>query len=111
MTVCVLLAAAGCHDRAPRTRSMVFNISMSAFKVEGHQVEVGFSREVWTANGATDTYDLVRSAVVGRLVVTSLVAAGDPVDYDAAINVHEDTAGVLYCREYSPYIDAAIVAP
>jgi hypothetical protein len=107
----MLLAAAGCHDREPSTHAMVFNISMSAFQVEGREVAVGFSRGVWTANGATDTYDLLRGTAVGRLVVSSLVAAGDPNDYDAAINVHEDTAGKLYCREYSPHIAAVIVPP
>jgi len=106
-----LIAGMSCHSRAPSTRSMVFNLTMSAFTVEDHQVEVQFSQEVYTANGVADTLDLKRGAVVGRLVITSLVAAGDPNDYDAAINVHEDTAGVLYCREYSPYIDTVIVAP
>ena len=90
---------------------MVFNISMSAFTVEGQQVEVGSSQSVYTVHGTQDTLDLLRDAVVGRLVITSLVAAGDPNTYDAAINVHEDTAGVLYCREFSPYIDAVIIAP
>jgi hypothetical protein len=90
---------------------MVFNISLSTFQVEGHEVEVGLSREVRTANGATDSFNLVRSTVICQLIVTSLVPAGDPNNYDAAINVREDTAGVLYCREYSPHIDAVIVAP
>jgi hypothetical protein len=90
---------------------MVFNLSMSAFTVEGQQVEVGSSQSVYTAHGAVDTMELKRGAVAGRLVTTSLVTSGDPNQYDAAINVHEDTAGVLYCREYSPYIDAVIIAP
>ena len=107
----LLFAGTSCHGPGPNTRSMVFNLSMSAFEVEGHQVEVGFSQSVRTAHGAVDTVDLKRGAVVGRLVITSLVAAGDPNTYDAAINVHEDTAGILYCREYSPYVDAVIVAP
>ncbi len=109
--VLLLLAGIGCHNREPSTRSMVFNLSLSAFEVEGHQVEVGSSQSVRTAHGVVDTLDLKRGAVAGRLVITSLVAAGDPNDYDAAINVHEDTTGVLYCREYSPYIDAVIIAP
>jgi hypothetical protein len=109
--VFLLFAGVGCHGHGPSTRSMVFNLSMSAFTVEGHQIEVGFSQSVNTAHGVTDTVELKRGAVAGRLVITSLVAAGDPNDYDAAINVHEDTAGVLYCREYSPYIDAVIIAP
>jgi len=90
---------------------MVFNLSMSAFTVEGEHLEVGASQSVYTAHGVADTLDLLRGTVAGRLVITSLVAAGDPNDYDAAINVHEDTAGTLYCREYSPYIDAVIIAP
>ena len=90
---------------------MVFNLSMSAFTVEDHEVEVNFSQAVYTAHGVVDTLNLKRDAVVGRLVITSLVAAGDPNEYDAAINVHEDTAGVPYCTEYSPYIDAVIIAP
>jgi hypothetical protein len=49
--------------------------------------------------------------VYARLVITSLVAADDPNDYDAAVNVHEDSAGVLNCLEFSPYINAEIVAP
>jgi len=106
-----LLAASGCHNTGPNTHSMVFNVSMSSFSVNGRKIEVGYSWGVQTPNGATDTFDITRGAVVGRLVVTSLVPASDPNDYDAAINVHEDTSGVLYCREYSPYIDAAIIAP
>ncbi len=90
---------------------MVFNLSMAAFTVEGHQVDVNFSQSVYTAHGVVETLDLTRGTVAGRLAITSLVPAGDPNTYDAAINVHEDTAGVLYCREYSPYIDAEIVAP
>jgi hypothetical protein len=109
--IAVLLAAAGCHSRGPSTCTMVYNLSLSTFQVEEHQVEVHASRSVYTVNGAIDTFDLTRGAVIGRLVITSLLAAGDPDDYDAAVNVHEDTPGVLYCREYSPYIDAVIVAP
>ena len=90
---------------------MVFNLSMSAFTVEDHQVEVTYSQSVYTEHGVVDTLALKRGAVVGRLVITSLVAAGDPNTYDAAVNVHEDTAGVLYCREFSPYVDAVIIAP
>ena len=90
---------------------MVFNLSMSAFEVEGHQVEIVCSQSVYTEHGVVDTLDLKRGAVVARLVITSLVPAGDPNTYDAAINVHEDTAGVFYCREFSPYVDAVIIAP
>ena len=106
-----LVAGTSCHGHGPSTRSMVFNLSMSAFTVEGHEVEVNFSQAVYTAHCVVDTLDLKRGAVVGRLVITSLVAAGDPNEYDAAVNVHEDTAGLLYCHEYSPYIDAEIIAP
>jgi hypothetical protein len=74
-------------------------------------VEVSHSQSIYTEHAVVDTLDLKRGSVVGRLVITSLVAAGDPNTYDAAINVHEDTVGVLYCREFSPYIDAVIVAP
>jgi hypothetical protein len=90
---------------------MVFNLSVSPFTVVGSEVGVGFSRGVYTAHGVVDTLELVRGVVVGRLVVTSLLPAGDPNTYDAAINVHEDTPGALYCREFSPYIDAVILAP
>lgn len=107
----LLLVGLCCHSHGPSTRSMVFNLSMSAFEVEGHRVEVVFSQSVYTEHGVVDTLDLRRGAVVGRLLIASLVAAGDPNTYDAAINVHEDTAGVLYCREFSPYIDAVVVAP
>ena len=90
---------------------MVYNQSLAAFEFNGRELAVNSSRGVYTANGAVDTLDLRRGTVVARLVITSLVAADDPNQYDAAINVHEDTAGVLYCREFSPYIDAVIVAP
>jgi len=109
--VLLLIAGTSCHSRVPRTRSMVYNISLSSFTFEGHEVAVSASWSVFTVHGAVDTVDLKRGAVVGRLIITSLVPAGDPNDNDAAINVHEDTAGVLYCREYSPYIDAVIIAP
>ena len=110
-TALLLLVGLCCHSHGPSTRSMVFNLSMSAFTVEGHEVAANFSQAVYTAHGVVDTLDLQRGAVVGRLVITSLVTAGDPNTYDAAINVHEDTAGALYCREYSPYIDAVVIAP
>jgi len=90
---------------------MVFNIAASPFTVEGHEVGVGLSHGVYASHGVVDTLELKRGAVVGRLVITSLLAAGDANTYDAAINVHEDTAGVLYCREFSPHVDAVIVAP
>ena len=90
---------------------MVYNQSMSAFTVQGHQIEVNASRSVYTAHGVVDTLDMRRDAVVGRLVITSLVTAEDPSNYDAAVNVHEDIAGALYCTEYSPYIDAVIISP
>jgi hypothetical protein len=81
----LLLSGICCHGRGPSTRSMVYNLSMSAFDVEGQQVEVGFSQSVNTAHGVTDTVELKRGAVAARLVITSLVAAGDPNQYDAAI--------------------------
>jgi hypothetical protein len=109
--VLLLIAGTSCHNHVPRTRSMVYNISMSTFTLEDHEVAVNASWSVFTKHGAVDTVELKRGAVVGRLVITSLVPAGDPNDYDAAINVHEDTAGVLYCREFSPYISAEIIAP
>ena len=90
---------------------MVYNLSMSPVEVEGHQIEVHYSRAVYAAHGVVDTLDVKRGTVVARLVITSLLEAGDPNDYDAAINVHEDVPGVLYCREYGPYIDAAVIAP
>jgi hypothetical protein len=34
--------------------------------------------------------------------------AGDPSDYDAAVNVHEDSSGALWLGEYSPYIEASL---
>jgi hypothetical protein len=109
--VLLLIAGTSCHSRLPRTRSMVYNISMSPFTFEGHEVVVNASWSIFTLHGAVDTVDLKRGSVVGRLVITSLVPTEDPTDYDAAINVHEDTTGVLYCREFSPYIDAVIMAP
>jgi hypothetical protein len=107
----LLMAGVGCFGRGPSTHVMVFNLSMSSFTVNGRDVEVGFSRGVYAAHGVVDTLELKRGTVVGRLVITSLLPSGDPSTYDAAINVHEDTPGVLYCREFSPCIDAVIVAP
>ena len=107
----LLIAGLSCHGRGPSTRVMVYNLSMSPVEVEGHQIEVHYSRAVYNAHGVLDTLDVRRGAVVARIVITSLVATGDPNVYDAAINVHEDVPGVLYCREYGPYVDAVMIAP
>jgi len=107
----LLFAGLSCRLRGPSTRIMVYNISLSPVEIDGHQIEVRYSRAVYAAHGIVDTFDVKRGVVVARLVITSLVAAGDASDYDAAINVHEDVPGVLYGREYSPYIDVAMVAP
>jgi hypothetical protein len=109
--VLLLLAGFGCGGHRPSTRVMVYNQSIGAFTVDGHEIEVHSSHSVYTANGIVDTLDMTRGAVIGRLVITSLVTPEDPNDYDAAVNVHEDSSGVLYSLEFSPYIDAEIVGP
>jgi hypothetical protein len=110
----LLLSEICCHGRGPSTRSMVYNLSMSAFEVEGQQVEVGFSQSVNTAHGVTDTVELKRGAVAARLVITSLVAAGDPNQYDAAIGwPWTDTSRVYqilaYARDYADNDTFAVV--
>ena len=107
----LLLAGFGCGSHGPSTRVMVYNQSLSAFTVDGHEIEVHSSHSVYTANGVVDTLDMTRSAVFARMVITSLVPADDPNDYDAAVNVHEDSSGAHYILEFSPYIDAEIIAP
>jgi len=66
----LLVVGTSCQGHGPSTRSMVFNLAMSQFELESHEVEVGFSRAVYTAHGVTDTLDLRRGDVVGRLVIT-----------------------------------------
>jgi hypothetical protein len=109
--ILLLIAGFGCGGHRPSTRVMVYNQSLSAFTVEGHEIEVHSSHSVYTANGIVDTLDMTRSTVFARLVISSLVPAEDPNDYDAAVNVHQDSSGALYILEFSPYIDAEIIAP
>ncbi len=107
--VCLLFAGLVCEGEGPSTRSYVYNLTTAAFALDGHAVEKGASRAVFTANGATDTIAIVRGSRTWHLVIKSLLPAEDPSDYDAAVNVHEDVADSLYCREYSPYIEAEII--
>ena len=111
--VLLLVVGVGCHNRGPRTRVMVYNQTLDAFSIEGHRyvLSCGQSGSVFTAHGVTDTLDMTRSAVFARLVITSLVPAEYPDDLDAAVNVHEDSTGALYCLEFSPYIEAEVVGP
>jgi hypothetical protein len=106
-----LVTGLSCHGRGPSTRVMIYNISMSAVEIEGHGIEVTHSSAAYAAHSVVDTLDVKRGTVVARLVITSLVEAADANDYDAAINVHEDVPGVLYSKEYDPYIDAVVIAP
>jgi len=106
-----VVTAVGCNNRGPSTHVMVYNQSLSAITVGGHAIEAHSSHGVYVSNGVTDTLDVSRGKVVARLVIASLVPDGDPNNYDAAINVHEDVPATLYCTEYSPYIEAEIIAP
>jgi hypothetical protein len=109
----MLFVGTSCRSLEPRTRVMVYNLSADAFSIEGHRyvLSCGQSGSVYAAHGSVDTLDMTRSTVFAHLVITSLVQAGDPNEYDAAVNVHQDSAGVLYCLEFSPYIDAEITGP
>ena len=55
-TALVLPIGLCCHSHGPSTRSLVFNLSMSAFTVEGHQVEVSYSQSLYTEHGVWGTY-------------------------------------------------------
>lgn|GEM_PF-1841610 len=106
-----LLLAACQTSHGPSTRSFVYNQTTAAFRLDGETVKATFSGTVYTGNGATDTVTLERGSLRWNLITTSLLPAADPNDYDAAINVHEDVADSLYCREYSPYVQAEISKP
>jgi hypothetical protein len=90
---------------------MVFNQGMDSLDVAGKWIHRGWSEDYYVAHGDTDSLALSRSGhSLGKLVIYSLVAKEDPNEYDAAINVHEDTLDHLFVREFSPYIDAAVIA-
>jgi hypothetical protein len=89
---------------------MVYNQGMDSLDVAGKWIHRGWSEDYYVAHGDTDSLALGRPGrSLGKLVICSLVAKEDPNNYDAAINVHEDSLDRLYLREFSPYIDAAIV--
>jgi hypothetical protein len=103
-----MFVLAGC-DPGPGTRVMVLNASAGEFELGGERVEYWHSVPVSVAHGSVERRPLARGSVsLGTLVVTSLLQSDDPSDYEAAVNVHEDTTGVLSAREYSPYIEATI---
>lgn len=105
-----LLLLAGTHCRpAPGTRVYVFNVTTGTLTIAGREVEYWHSLPVEVANGSSEQLALARGGQrLGRLVITSLQPAADPNYYDAAINVHEDSASRLHLGEHSPYIDARL---
>jgi hypothetical protein len=112
VVVVLLLAAAGCNNRAPNTRVMVYNRGMAGIEVGGRHVDSSHSIPVYVTHGATDSFELRRSALeLGTLVVFSLLPEADGEYYEAAVNLYEDSVGVFRMVEFSPYIDAEILRP
>lgn len=105
----ILLAYTAQCNREKSTWALVFNQAKDSLDVAGTWIHAGWSQGFYVVNGDTDSLALSRlGRDPGKLVIRSLVARDDPNDYDAAINVHEDSLGHLYLREFSPYIDAAL---
>jgi hypothetical protein len=114
LTVLAILAGPGCRQSRPRQATLVYVFSQAqdALELGDELLRVGYSNPVTVPNGAIDTLSLTRhSASLGKLIVTSLVPVSDPETYDAAINIHEDTVGLLSAREFSPHIDAVLIRP
>jgi hypothetical protein len=89
---------------------MVYNRASDSIDAAGYWIHRGWSEDFYVAHGDTDSLALSRvGRNRGKLFIYSLVSRSDPNQYDAAINVHEDSLDYLYLREFSPYIDAAIV--
>jgi len=108
----MVLLAFACHsDHSRTTRVVVYNQGMDSLKVADMWIHRGWSEAYYVAHGDTDSLALSRPGrSLGELVIYSLVAKSDPDKYDAAINVHEDSLDHLFLREYSPYIDAVVIA-
>jgi hypothetical protein len=89
---------------------MVYNQGMDSLDVADIWIHRSWTQSYYVAHGDTDSLTLSRPGrSLGKLVICSLVAGDDGDEYDAAINVHEDTLDHLYLREFSPYIDAAVI--
>ncbi|MFO7649948.1 MAG: hypothetical protein R6X13_01210, partial [bacterium] len=110
----LLLLGVACDSGldGPGTHTYVFNQTPGTIKLDLLSIDPTYSRDILVEHGAVDTFVLVdRLEVERRLVVTSLVPAGDPGHYEAGINIHENQAGMFYVIEYSPYIDIEVTAP
>ncbi len=108
------LLAAGCRmtGDAPGTHAYVFNQTPGAIRLDRNSIEPGFSHGILVRHGIVDTLVLVdRLSVARRLIVSSLVPAGDPGHHEAGINIHENQAGTFFVIEYSPYIDIEVTTP
>ena len=110
LPVILILAGLACHERpAASTSVYILNQSRDTLDMNGKTVEYWMSRQFYVPNGDTNRVSLTRRGTrLGVIAIASLMAAGDPGDYDAAINVHEDTLNKLRISEYSPYIDAVL---
>jgi len=106
----LILAGPACHVRpAASTSVYILNQSRDTLDMNGKAVEYWMSHRFYVSNGDTYRVSLARRGTrLGVIAIASLMAAGDPGDYDAAINVHEDTLNKLRIGEYSPYIDAKL---
>jgi hypothetical protein len=110
--VCLLLLN-GCRlgSRSPGTHFYVFNRCLGTVRVGCHEIEPTRSRDYLVEHAAVESL-----AVTDRLgneywlVVVSLVTADDPVRYEAAVNLLEGPGSDVIGREYSPWIDARVVA-
>lgn len=97
-------------DYLPRaTRVLIFNQDADPYEVDGRVIGTWMSYPWYVQHARTLTLDITRDAdTLARLIVTSLVDATDPGDFDACINLRCDGTDTLRLVEYSPCIDARL---
>jgi len=105
------LVGLGCHPNGS-VKFWVFNQTHSLLKVADEAIEYWSSHQFYVDPGDSLALPITSDGRDrGTLVVVSLVAAGDPGRYGAVANIRQDTLGLLYAEEYSPWLDARVVDP
>jgi hypothetical protein len=106
----LVVVACDLADSKPGTHIYVLNRASHSIELDSRVIGSGLSVDILVAHGDTDTFALVDTGGTYRLIISSLVAAGDPSRYEAAVNVYPDVVRGPFAVEYSPYIDAEVVA-
>jgi hypothetical protein len=104
------LANCGRPPSEPYTHIYVLNATSGTLRIGDHNLDWWTSFGAYLVHGESLGLTMSRSGTpLGTLKVVSIVPAEDPSDYDAAVTIREDSAGVLTAAEQSPYIDATVL--